>query len=180
MQYRDASHRFAQVNVPGPFDCDLVADLECELAAQHIGRLVAVVMQVEGTFRPAGMVSSEYHDAFAGVAAAQLDLCLDHLTPEQARAFRIADNRLTEISTWDDRLLAEQLRDLSLHGLDFTLEATGDSGPSCQRSERSWPGPFVRVQICHVGPGLANRRGIGTAPRPPRAKAAVNSKASET
>jgi DNA modification methylase len=52
-------------------------------------------------------------------------LCLDHLTPEQARAFRIADNRLTEISTWDDRLLAEQLKDLSLHGLDFTLEATG-------------------------------------------------------
>jgi len=52
-------------------------------------------------------------------------LCLDHLTPEQTRAFRIADNRLTEISTWDDRLLAEQLRDLSLHGLDFTLEATG-------------------------------------------------------
>ena len=52
-------------------------------------------------------------------------LCLDHLTPEQTRAFRIADNRLTEISTWDDRLLAEQLRDLSLHGLDFTLEVTG-------------------------------------------------------
>src|SRR5712671_1261260 len=52
-------------------------------------------------------------------------LCLDHLTPEQARAFRIADNRLTEISTWDDRLLAEQLKELSLHGLDFTLEATG-------------------------------------------------------
>ena len=26
-------------------------------------------------------------------------LCLDHLTPAQARAFRIADNRLTEIST---------------------------------------------------------------------------------
>src|SRR3984893_726868 len=52
-------------------------------------------------------------------------LCLDHLTPEQARAFRIADNRVAEVSTWDDRLLAEQLRDLSLHGLDFTLEATG-------------------------------------------------------
>ena len=27
-------------------------------------------------------------------------LCLDHLTPAQARAFMIADNRLTEIATW--------------------------------------------------------------------------------
>jgi len=52
-------------------------------------------------------------------------LCLDHLTPEQARAFRIADNKLTQNATWDDRLLAEQLRDLSLHGLDFNIEVTG-------------------------------------------------------
>jgi DNA modification methylase len=52
-------------------------------------------------------------------------LCLDHLTPEQARAFMIADNRLTEIGTWDDRLLAEQLRGLSLSGLDFNIEVTG-------------------------------------------------------
>jgi DNA modification methylase len=52
-------------------------------------------------------------------------LCLDHLTPAQARAFMIADNRLTEISTWDDRLLAEQLKELSLSGLDFDLEITG-------------------------------------------------------
>src|SRR5438552_1883413 len=52
-------------------------------------------------------------------------LCLDHLTPAQARAFRIADNRLTEIAAWDDRLLAEQLKDLSLLGLDFSLEVTG-------------------------------------------------------
>ena len=52
-------------------------------------------------------------------------LCLDHLTPEQARAFGIADNRLTEISTWDDRLLAEQFKALSLVGLDFDIEVTG-------------------------------------------------------
>src|SRR5271169_6235399 len=52
-------------------------------------------------------------------------LCLDHLTTAQARAFMIADNRLTEIATWDDRLLAEQLRDLSLSGLDFDIEVTG-------------------------------------------------------
>ena len=52
-------------------------------------------------------------------------LCLDHLTPAQLLAFRIADNRLTEIATWDDQLLAEQLKDLSLLGLDFSLEVTG-------------------------------------------------------
>ena len=52
-------------------------------------------------------------------------LCLDHLTPAQARAFMIADNRLTEIGTWDDRLLAKQLKELSVQGLDFALEVTG-------------------------------------------------------
>jgi DNA modification methylase len=52
-------------------------------------------------------------------------LCLDHLSPAQARAFMIADNRLAEVATWDDRLLAEQLKDLSLLGLDFSLEVTG-------------------------------------------------------
>ena len=50
---------------------------------------------------------------------------LEHLTPEQARAFAIADNRLAETSSWDDRLLAEVLRDLSSVELNFDLEATG-------------------------------------------------------
>ena len=52
-------------------------------------------------------------------------LCLDHLTPAQARAFMIADNRLAEIAAWDDQLLAEQLKELSLLGLDFDIEVTG-------------------------------------------------------
>jgi DNA modification methylase len=52
-------------------------------------------------------------------------LCLDHLIPAQLRAFMIADNRLTELAQWDDRLLAQQLKDLSLLGLDFSLEVTG-------------------------------------------------------
>ena len=52
-------------------------------------------------------------------------LCLDHLTPAQARAFMIADNRLAEIAEWDDRLLAQQLKELSLVGLDFDIEVTG-------------------------------------------------------
>jgi ParB-like chromosome segregation protein Spo0J len=52
-------------------------------------------------------------------------LRLDHLTPAQARAFMIADNRLTEIAIWDDRLLAQQFKDLSVLGLDFSIEVTG-------------------------------------------------------
>jgi DNA modification methylase len=52
-------------------------------------------------------------------------LCLDHLTAAQAGAFMIADNRLTEIAAWDDRLLAQQLRELSLLGLDFDVTITG-------------------------------------------------------
>ena len=52
-------------------------------------------------------------------------ICLDHLTPAQARAFAIADNRLTEIASWDDQLLAEQLKELSLLDLEFSLELTG-------------------------------------------------------
>jgi hypothetical protein len=34
------------------------------------------------------------------------------LTEAQARAFMIADNRLIENLVWDDRLLAEQLKEL--------------------------------------------------------------------
>lgn len=50
---------------------------------------------------------------------------LDHLTPAQIKAFAIADNRLSEMSSWDDNLLAIQLKELSLVDLDFDLEATG-------------------------------------------------------
>jgi ParB-like chromosome segregation protein Spo0J len=52
-------------------------------------------------------------------------ISLDHLSEAQARAFMIADNRLTENSVWDDRLLAEQFQALSVLDLDFSLEATG-------------------------------------------------------
>jgi DNA modification methylase len=52
---------------------------------------------------------------------------LEHLTPAQARAFQIADNRLTDLSVWDERLLAEQLQELAAVDLDFSIEATGFS-----------------------------------------------------
>ncbi len=52
-------------------------------------------------------------------------ISLEHLNEAQAKAFAIADNRLTENSVWDDQLLAEQLKELSVLDLEFSLEATG-------------------------------------------------------
>ena len=50
---------------------------------------------------------------------------LEHLTPEQARAYAIAENRLSDLSSWDEAILAEHLKVLSELDLDFDLEATG-------------------------------------------------------
>jgi len=52
-------------------------------------------------------------------------ICLQHLSKGEARAFMIADNRLTGSSNWNEQLLAEQLRDLSVLDLGFSLEVTG-------------------------------------------------------
>ena len=96
---------------------------------------------------------------------------LDHLTEAQAKAFMIADNRLTEISVWDDRLLAEQLKELSTLDLDFSLEATGfEMGEIDLRIEGLTPEPerddpadvLPEVQ---TGPAV-NRSGRSLAARP--------------
>ena len=50
---------------------------------------------------------------------------LEHLSENQIRAFTIADNRLTENSEWDKRLLGAQFKILSEAEIDFRLEATG-------------------------------------------------------
>src|ERR1700691_5277121 len=50
---------------------------------------------------------------------------LDHLTETQARAYLLADNKLTDRSTWDDNKLALQLKELSDMALDFDIEAIG-------------------------------------------------------
>jgi ParB-like chromosome segregation protein Spo0J len=54
---------------------------------------------------------------------------LNHLTESQRMAFLIADNRLTENSSWDERMLGEQLKILSELELDFDLQAIGFEVP---------------------------------------------------
>ena len=46
---------------------------------------------------------------------------LSHLTPAQARAYVIADNRLAEQAGWDTAMLAAEIEDLRLDGFDIDL-----------------------------------------------------------
>jgi DNA modification methylase len=50
---------------------------------------------------------------------------VEHLSDAQIRAYMITDNRLTDISVWDNQLLAQQFRTLAEIELDFSLEITG-------------------------------------------------------
>lgn len=76
---------------------------------------------VRGEFIIAG------HGAVEGARSLGMErvpcVSLDHLTPEQARAYVIADNRIAEESSWDDGLLASELA--ALQDLDFDLSLTG-------------------------------------------------------
>jgi DNA modification methylase len=47
---------------------------------------------------------------------------LDHLTETQAKAYRIGDNKLSDRSSFDDVMVARQLKELSESVLDFDLE----------------------------------------------------------
>jgi DNA modification methylase len=61
------------------------------------------------------------------LAATQLGLTeapvivLGHLTEAQRRAYRIADNKLTELGAWDEALLSAELNDLLAEDYDLSL-----------------------------------------------------------
>lgn len=44
----------------------------------------------------------------------------DHLTPDQARQFRLIDNKVSELARWDMDLLSGEITALSESGIDFT------------------------------------------------------------
>ena len=49
----------------------------------------------------------------------------DDLTPEQLKAFRLADNKVGELATWDFAKLEEELTELDSLDLDFDMSDFG-------------------------------------------------------
>ena len=82
------------------------------------------------------MLVAEDGEVIAGhgriLAATELGLTeapvivLGHLTEAQRRAYRIADNKLTELGGWDDALLAAELKELLADEFDLSLTGIED------------------------------------------------------
>jgi hypothetical protein len=72
---------------------------------------------------------------------------LDHLTETQSKAYVLADNKLTDRSTWDDAKLGMQLKELSELALDFGIEATGFEPPEIDFRIQSLEEPDVTERL---------------------------------
>ncbi|NRC82478.1 DNA modification methylase [Enterococcus faecalis] len=59
----------------------------------------------------------------------------DDLTPEQIKAFRLADDKVGEIATWDEELLNAELDELADLDLDFDMTEFGFDLPDIEGEE---------------------------------------------
>lgn len=84
---------------------------------------------------------------------------VDHLTPSQVAAFRIADNKLAENSWWDRKLLGEELKHLLAEEIDFNIESMGfEMGEidllveGVEPADRETSDPADEAPAAHSGP----------------------------
>jgi hypothetical protein len=102
----------------------------------HSDRQIKQIARSLGTFGPIVPVLIDQNSrVIAGhgrILAARLlglkefpTIRLEHLSDDQLRAYSLADNKLTDNSTWDEALLGQQLKALAEVELDFSIEATG-------------------------------------------------------
>ena len=101
--------------------------------AEQVARLAASMAEFGWTVP---CLVAEDGELIAGhgrvLAATQLGLTeapvivLGHLTEAQRRAYRIADNKLTELGTWDEALLSAELQDLLADDYDLSLVGFSD------------------------------------------------------
>ncbi|MBE7183842.1 MAG: site-specific DNA-methyltransferase [Methylobacterium mesophilicum] len=102
--------------------------------ADQVARIAASMAEFGWT---APVLVGEDGEIIAGhgrvLAAEQLGLgdvpviVLGHLTEAQRRAYRIADNKLTELGAWDEAKLAEELQALGADGFDLSLTGFDDN-----------------------------------------------------
>ncbi|HEX3918853.1 MAG TPA: DNA methyltransferase [Caulobacteraceae bacterium] len=59
-------------------------------------------------------------------------VAVDHMSPEEQRAYVLADNRLAELGSWNKEVLALELEELATFDLDFSLDVTGFSLPEIE------------------------------------------------
>lgn len=83
------------------FTSPLLVDTDLVIIAGHTRREAAIL---------AGLKSVPY-------------IVVDWMSPEQVKAYRIADNKLAELSVWDEDLLKAEL--FELEAVDFPLEVMG-------------------------------------------------------
>jgi DNA modification methylase len=94
------------------------------------------------------------------LAATQLGLTeapvivLGHLTEAQRRAYRIADNKLTELGTWDEALLSAELNELLAEDFDLSLIGFDDA-------------ELEALLAGEVDPETASRESEDDVPEPP-------------
>lgn len=75
------------------------------------------------------------------------------LTPEQVRAYRLADNKVAEASKWDDALLADELNaildiDMSAFGFDLKytpVDGGDDYDPTPPKEPKTKPGDLYKL-----------------------------------
>jgi DNA modification methylase len=77
---------------------------------------------------------------------------LDHLSETQAKAYMLADNKLTDRSTWDDGKVAIQLKELSDLVLDFDIEAIGFELPEIDFRIQSLDAPDTADNVDEFDP----------------------------
>ena len=92
---------------------------------KRFGFVVPILIDDDGTVRAGtGRLAAA---KLLGMASAPC-IRLTHLTQAERRAYAIADNRLAELASWDDEILAIELQELAALDLDFNLELTGFDG----------------------------------------------------
>ena len=97
-------------------DADQVAKIAASMA--EFGWTVPVLVAADGELIAGhGRILAA---AYLGLTEAPV-IVLGHLTEAQRRAYRIADNKLTELGGWDDALLLQELQALLAEDFDLGL-----------------------------------------------------------